>query len=190
MLEPLAGRLKWEQTAQGIRVAIPNRRGTRAYIYLPLIVLWLVIASLRYIYVFATPQQEDPAGTLQLIAAGLYALGLLFFLGWLAFTFTGETILSLDQDELRIERRVLGIELASRGFPTGQMSQLVYIPPEKLRFSRAVYDPNTSQIQFRSGLGLHSFARGITEGEASALILLMLEVYKFPDSIVPVIFDV
>jgi hypothetical protein len=189
MLERLAGRLRWEQTSEGIRVAIPTRRGTLTFFYGPLVVIWLIIASFYYWRVLEWPLAEASLTTAQLAAIGLYIFGFLFFIGWLAVTFSSDTMVSLDGAEMKIQRRVLGVEFSSRIFPTGQVSQLVYVPPGKLSTSKLDIDPNTTRIQFRTGDKTHSFAKGITQLEAGALILLMLQVYKFQDSVAPVVFD-
>jgi hypothetical protein len=181
MLEPLAGRLKWEKTIQGIRVAIPVSRNTFALLYGPLVLAWIVIASIHYWHVLMVPHPDDDQFTLQMIAMLVYAIGICFFLIWLAFTFTGETVLFLDSAELNLQRRVLGIEVASRSFPAGQVKQLIYISPHRMAVSRSIIDPNSSKIQFRTGNGMHSFAKGITESEARALIQAMIKANKLPN---------
>lgn len=189
MLERLAGRLKWEQTAEGIRVTIPKRRGTLTFLYGPLVVIWLIIASIYYWHVLESPLAEAPLTNLQLAAIGLYVFGFLFFIGWLAVTFTSDVLVSLTPSELKIQRRVLGVELTSESFSNGLVSQVVYLPPGKLSTNRSDIDPNSSKIQFKVDQKSHSFAKGITQVEAGALILLMLQVYKFPESVAPVVFD-
>lgn len=190
MLDKLAGRLTWEQTPQGIRVEIPARPPAMTYLFVPLIVLWLVLAAIRYWHLLGQPHAEDTEYTLQLISMGIYAVGFCIFVCWMAFIFTGDSILTLDKTEMKIQHRVLGVELASRSFPSNQVYQVLYIPPDRPETRRSVIDPNTSKIQFEVDDGTHSFARGVTETEACALILLMLTVYKFPHSYAPMIIEV
>ncbi len=189
MLEPLAGRLRWEQTNEGIRVAIPGTRGTLAMLYGPLIVIWLGLAAVHYWHLLGVAHTENSDYDLQMVAIALYFIGFCFFVCWLLFTFTSDTILLLDPATLKIQRRVLGIELASQSFPTDQVSQVLHIPAGRLLTSGSVIDPNTSKIQFRVNSRTHSFAKGITRREAGALIMLMLRVYEFPDSVAPTVID-
>jgi hypothetical protein len=190
MRDKLAGRLTWEQMPEGIRVEIPARPGAWAYLFSPLIVLWLVLAAIRYWHLMGQPHAEDTEFKLQMISMGIYALGFCIFVFWLAFTFTADTVLILDKTEMKLQRRVLGVELSSRSFPTNQVYQVHYIAPQRPEKRRSVVDPNTSKIRFEVDEGTHSFARGITETEACALILLMLTVYKFPHSYAPMIIEV
>lgn len=187
MLHKLAGRLTWEQMPQGIRVEIPAPHGTFAFLYIPTIVIWSAFALIHYWRLLDAPRPEDNQLTLQWIAIGIYVVGFCFFLCWLAFSFTRDTVLSLDPSEMKIQRRALGIELVSRSFPASQVSQVLYITPGKYADRRSFFDPNTSKIQFYTGDKPHSFASGITELEACALILLMLEVCKFPGSYAPIV---
>ena len=48
MYETLEGRVKWQKTDHGIRIAIPVRRGPFVAIYAPLVTIWLVLATIRY----------------------------------------------------------------------------------------------------------------------------------------------
>jgi len=182
MLEPLEGRVTWEKTHEGLRAAIPVRRGAFTVIYAPLIVIWLVLATIRYWQVLSEPRQDTTEFVLQMIAIGIYGLGFLFFVGWLAWTWTGETMVILNPSEIKLERRVLGIDLAARTFRTDQVSRLKFIPPGKVATQRSALNPNSARIEFRADSRTLSFAKGVTEAEARALIDVMLEVYQFPGS--------
>jgi len=184
----LVGRLTYEEIPLGIRVAIPVRPRAMAFLYSLLIAAWLIIASIHYSYLLGEPHPVDSDFTLQLIAIRIYAVGFCIFVCWVAFTFTGDTVLSLDVSDMKIQRRAPGIGLSSRRFQTNHVSHVLYIAPGMLP-RRSIFDPNTSTIQFRAGKRTRSFARGITENEACALILLMLKVYKFPNSYAPIIID-
>jgi len=182
MVEKLEGRLMWEKAGERMRVAIPMRRGPMAGIYVPLILIWLGVATTRYWHLFAAPHPDDREFTLQLMAIAIYVLGFCFFVCWLAWTTTGETILFLDPNEMKIQRRVIGVELSTRSFPTSNVSQLRYVAPAGIATYQGVTNPSTSRIRFQADNATHSLARGLSEAEAHALIEKMLEIYRFPKS--------
>jgi hypothetical protein len=185
VLERLEGRLMWERTSQGILVTIPIPRGLTVPLYGPLVIIWLVFASFHYWHLLAAPHPDITEFNLQLIALGVYAVGTCFFLCWMIWIFTAENVLSLVPSEMKIQRRVIGIEVAVTRFPTHNVRNLRYIPPTKFWALSGYIDPKTSYIQFRAGSTKHSFARGVTETEAHALIRWMLEVYNFPNRQLP-----
>jgi hypothetical protein len=189
MLERLAGRLRWERTPEGMLVTIPVRRGTTIVLYSPLVLIWVIIASVRYWNLLSTPHPDDSEFTLQMVAMAIYAVGLCFFVCWVTWIFTGETILTLVPAEMKIQRRVIGIELSTRSFPTNYLRDLKYVPPGGFWALSGYIDPNTSCIQFRSGDMIYSFANGITRPEANALTAKMLNVYPFPGSEIPDLID-
>ncbi len=189
MREKLVGRLTWEKIPWGIRVTIPGRPRALAFFYTLLIVTWLIIASVHFSHLLLEPHPEDSDFTLQLIAIGIYTVGFCIFVCWMAVTFTGDTVLSLDVYDMKIQRRALGIELSSRKFQTNHVSYVLYVAPG-MSPRRSIFDPNTGKIQFRVGKRMHSFARGIMDTEAYALIVLMMKIYKFPNSYAPIVTDV
>jgi len=147
-----------------------------------MIMIWLIAATIHYWHVLEAPHPNDAEFMLQMIAVGVYAIGFPFFLCWLAFTFTGDSMVSLNPTEMVIQRRVLGIDLVTRSFENTHVSQLIYVAPGKLTSNQSLVDPNSSKIQFLVDTRTHSFAKGIAEEEASALIEEMLKVYKFNGS--------
>jgi hypothetical protein len=180
MLEVLEGRLRWKRTPEGIFVAIPPRNGTLTILYGPLVGTSLLVAAIYYWRVLMAPHPEDTEYTLQLIAIGIYALGFSFAVCWLTWTFTNETVLILNPAEMKIHRRVLGIELATRSFPTRQIRNFRFVPPTKSWASQGADDPKTSRIQFQIGNIAHTFAEGISELESDTLFARMHSVYRFP----------
>ncbi len=183
-MEQLAGRLKWERTAEGIRVAIPSRRGAMTGLYGPVVGVWLVAAAIRYWHLLEAPHTEGSEFTLQLIALGVYALGFCFAVCWLAWTFTNETLVILDKSELKIQRRAIGIDIVTSAFPNQDAAGFRFIAPTPSWASFGEIDPKTSSIQFQAGKTTRTFAAGITEEEAFALFDRMLRVYKFPGYLV------
>jgi hypothetical protein len=187
MLETLAGRLKWEETSEGIVVSVPVRRGVSAPLYGPLVAIWLIYAAVHYWNLLGTPHRDYNEFTLQVIAIAIYAFGFCFAVFWLTWIFTAETILTLTPSEMKIQRRVAGIVLTTQSFETRHVRNLKYIPPSRFWALEGYTDPGTANMQFKVGNETHSFGKGITEAEARALAARMLKVYEFPHSQTPVL---
>lgn len=111
------------------------------------------------------------------VVAGI--AGIFIVVGWLLWSLTGETAVTLNPAKMKIQRLVLGIEWDTRIFATCDVHNLRYIAPTSMWY-RNEPDPNSSKIQFQENGKKRRFAGGITEKEACALIDRMLEVYKFP----------
>jgi len=182
MVETLEGRLKWERTPGGIHVSIPVRRGPTTAGYVVLVIIWLTIASVHYWHLFSSPSIDSPRLMLQVIAVGIYVIGFFIFLGWVAWTVTGETVLDLDSNQMRIQLRALGIDLSSRSFPTREVHSFNYVRPRQFWALRADTDPSTSRIRFTVKGKYHYFARGVSQSEAFALVERMVEIHRFPGS--------
>jgi hypothetical protein len=182
MLEPLEGRLKWERTENGIFVSIPVRRGASTFGYSVLVLIWLTIASVHYWHLLSQPRGDAPNITLQLIAVSLYVFGLFIFICWGLWAVTGETVVILSPAEMKIQQRVLGIEVSTRKYRTNEAWNFRFVRPTRFWALRADTDPSSSKIQFNSPRGPQNFAKGIAESEARALIERMVEVYRFQRS--------
>jgi hypothetical protein len=182
MYEKLEGRVMWEKTDQGIHIGIPVRRGPFAAVYGPLVAIWLVVATIRYWKLLAGPHPEDINFTLQTIAIGIYSVGFIYFVCWLAWTSTGETVVTLNPPEVKIQTRVFGVNLSTRTLQTNQINRMKFIPPSRFVTQRSVLNPNSSRIQFLVNDRPQSFAKGVSKDEARALIDKMLQVYEFPRS--------
>ena len=117
----------------------------------------------------------------QRYSAAVYALGFCFAICWLIWTFTNETILTLDAAELKLQRRAMGIELFTESYPTMSVRNVNYVPPTRSWASQDDTDPKTSKIQFQAGFLTRTFASGVTEAEAKALIAGMQDIYRFPN---------
>lgn len=182
MLETLSGRLKWERTPGGVMISIPVRRGASTIGYAALVVVWLTIASVHYWHLFTQPRMDSPDAIYQLIAIAIYVVGFFFFLGWIAWATTGETVMLLDEGRMTLQQRVLGIEIATRTFNNHEVHSFSYIRPKSFWAMRADTDPSSSRIRFSAGGKHHFFAKGISESEAFALVERMVEIYRFPGS--------
>jgi hypothetical protein len=90
-------------------------------------------------------------------------------------------MLSMDQTNIKIQNRVLGIEIMTKTFPLVDAHAFRFIPPGGYASGSKVVDPRTSKIQFKVGPKQYTFARGVTELEAFVLMERMHDFYKFPD---------
>jgi hypothetical protein len=182
MYETLEGRITFEKTDHGIRIAIPVRRGPFAAIYGPLVAIWLILATIRYWNLLAGPHVEDANFDLQQIAIGIYVVGFLYFVCWLAWTMTGKTVITLYPPQVKIDTCVFGLAVISRTFQTSEINRFRFVPHKRVITQRSVLDPNSSRIRFEANNRSENFAKGVTEDEARALIDKMLQVYEFPRS--------
>jgi hypothetical protein len=181
MLDKLSGRLKWRYTDTGIFVEIPSRRGGMTYLYGPVVGIWLIAAAIRYRHLLSAHPVENTGLILQLIAIGIYAFGFVFALCWLLWTFTNDTTLTIDPIDMKIQRRVLGHEVASRTFRTRDVHGLRFVAPRGSFASEPEIDLKTSRIQFQTLNATHVLAVGVTESESLALLTSMHRIHKFPD---------
>jgi extradiol dioxygenase family protein len=99
---------------------------------------------------------------------------------WVSWSFTGRTIVSVNQNEMNIQRRVLGFEWDTRRFATFEIRNLRYLPPTEIWTFRTDTDPNASKVQFQVKNKTVRFAGGITEREACALFDCLETICKFP----------
>jgi hypothetical protein len=182
MFDKLEGRVTFEQSDDGLRIAIPVRRGPFVAIYAPLVIFWLGLATVRYWNLLAGPHPEDLNYEMQQIAIVVYVVGFLYFLWWMAWTMTGDTLLILRPPEVKIQNRVFGIPLASSTYKTGQIHRIQFVPHKRIKTQRSIINPNSSCIRFEVNGRSETMAKGVTEEEARALIDRMLLVYEFPRS--------
>jgi hypothetical protein len=182
MREELEGRLSWEQNPGSIVVHIPSRRGSLFMLFGPVVGVWLMFAAARYSVAIgpnATPEEAESA-LIWLIISG-FGVSFCILLAWAAWAFTSESMLTLDNTNIKIQSRVLGIEIVTNSFPNADAHNFRFIPPGGYSRSKGIADPRTSKIQFKVGSKVQTFARGITEMEASVLMEQMQQIYKFPD---------
>lgn len=174
MSETLEGRVKWVKLDRGIRIAIPARGGPFVSFYGTLVTIWLVLATLRSLRLLEGPRPMESEFILQMTAVSIYFIGASYFVGWLTWTLTGETRVTLTKPVLRIEIRVLGVAVSARTFDSDRIYHMRFIPAREFITRRAVLNPNTSCIRFDMDRKPHSFAKGVTVDEARAMIDRML----------------
>jgi hypothetical protein len=174
LFETLAGRVRWEQTVNGIRVEIPTRKDWSAILAVSAIELWalrgLSLAPGRLIL-------YGQANSSQCIAMlGFLGVASLAFL-WLLWNLVGKSRLDLDRVELKIVRQILGFHLDTRSFRTREVRNLRYLPSSEFRIFKG-FIPGV--FCFEAEDKTHRFGSGVTDIEAFALINGMLDVYEFP----------
>lgn len=176
MLERLAGRLKWEHADQGLRIEIPARWGWRAISVAVLLAGGALAASeLEW-----TIPSDEALFRLGVLSAVVVGVGVCFMVAWISWSFTGRTIVSVNQSEMKIQRKVLGFEWDIRRYATFEVRNLRYLPPTEIWAFRTDTDPNTSKIQFQAKNKTVQFAGGITEKEACAVFDRLETICKFP----------
>jgi hypothetical protein len=179
MQDESTSRLNWVRTSRGIQIGIPGRRSGAVALYAPLIVIWAVLATIHYWHLLGPDRPTGREFTLQLIAIALYAVGFCFFVCWLAWALTSDTLLTLDPTELKIQRRVMGIEVTTRCFQPGDARRLRYVPPIRARRDKNSINPTSSKLVFQVHGKVYIIASGVTEHEAGAIIGWMQSVHTF-----------
>lgn len=176
MLEKLAGRLQWERSDRGMRIEIPARWGWQA-IFAAVLLAGGALAASQVEWTIPSDEARFRLGVLSAVVVGV---GVCFTVAWISWSFTGKTIVSVNQNEMKIQRKVLGIEWDTSRFATFEVQNLRYMPPTEIWAFRTDTDPNTSKIQFRAKNKTVRFASGIIEREACALLDRLKEICKFP----------
>lgn len=182
MYEKLEGRVTVEHTEKGLRIAIPVRSGPFVAIYAPIVIFWLGLATVRYWSLLIGPHPADLNFDLQKIAIGIYVVGFIYIICWLAWITTGQTLLILNPPKVKIQSRVFGLPLFSSTYKTSQIHRIHFIAHKRIRTQPSIINPNSSYIRFDVNERQEILARGVTEAEARALIDRMLQVYQFPRS--------
>jgi hypothetical protein len=181
MFQTLHDRIKWKHTARGVFITIPTRRGAMTHLYGPLVGLWLIAVAFRYRSLLNSPHIHDTEFTIELITIGIYVVGLIFAVCWLVWIFTSETGVLINAREMKVQRLVVFIEVATRTFETPDVRGLKFIPPKTTWASMGHPDPRTSRIQFQARDRTHTLVFGVSQHEAAALFSAMQRVYRFPD---------
>jgi hypothetical protein len=171
MQDTLAGRLKWEHTGTGILVQIPARLDWTILFFAVWLTMWSFGGKSAMDQVL---KNGKPQLFLMAWLVGWFA-GEVFAIATIVWSLTGRTSLALDQSRFEITRRVLGFQWDARSFATAQIRNLRFVPAGNR--GRHSYQ---SQISFEALDKTRSFASGLSDAEAFALIDKMLEIYAFP----------
>jgi hypothetical protein len=165
-MEKLAGRLRCEHTPNGIRLEIPAQSSWEDAFILIFLIAWTSLAIL-YRRAILPGDQASPFAWFNLAFS---IAGVLLVVGLLLWSLTGRTILHVSPFEIRLERRVVGLEWDTRAFRVDQVHGLRFIPPYSLYKYVMDTDRHPSKMEFVANNKRYRFARGITEREACALI--------------------
>ncbi|MGD0891248.1 MAG: hypothetical protein ABR923_06915 [Terracidiphilus sp.] len=185
MQETLEGRLEWEKSARGIAVKIPARRGSAFALFGPAIGIWMIVVSMHSAFASGANTPDDRSNALLTLIGGI-GVSVILVLAWLAWALTSDTVMTLDENQFKIERRVLGIELSTLSFATADLHDINYVPPANFLFNKQKKDIRTSKIEFQANEKRLAFAEGVTREEAQALLTQMGEFCKFPAEYIPV----
>lgn len=179
MLDKLAGRLTWERTGSGIRVEIPAAGGWIT----AFLCFWLIVWGGIGGALIARAYENEDFTVVMMIWSVAWVVGVCFGLVWMAWSITGRTTVTLSPVELEIRRRFIGMEWDKRTFATSGVRNFRYIPPfSSSQWVGGNYERtyHASEMRFEAGDKTRSFAGGVSDTEAFALIDKMLEVYPFP----------
>jgi len=168
-MDTLAGKLRWERTANGIRVEIPGWMGWQTLFFCAWLALW------TYGGWQAIKSYSATSNLFLLVWLVFWTVGEVMVAGSIAWSLFGVVVLALDPSTFNLTYRFAGSDIRSRSFPTHDIRNLRYQP-----FSRSGRSQNLSSVRFESNEKTCSFASGISDAEAFALIDKMLEVYPFP----------
>ena len=118
---------------------------------------------------------EKTLPPVQLVWLAGWAAGVVFSIIAILWSLTGKTIVTLDQDQLQIATRIMGLQPSTRTYANAEVRNLRFIPAMmRARTNRP------SGIWFEANGKLKRFASAVTDTEASVLIEKMHQVYNFP----------
>ncbi len=169
MLGPLAGRLRWERTGEGIRVIIPSRFDIG-----PLGDTILIAAIPVLVVDVVARMDKDWRGwgweqlTLALLAVAVLRLITLF---------ADQTVLTLNPAWMTFRRGPFGLNWKKSSFATRRLHNLRSVPSTSDWTGIKLQGRET--VQFDEGDDTCDLVKQLSRGEAAALIEKMLEVHPF-----------
>jgi hypothetical protein len=172
MRENLAGRLTWEPTGEGIRVEIPARQSWTIVIQL----LWLIVwCGAGWMALARLHEGHHPATHVYWIWILGWAAGVVFVTATILWSLSGSTTLELNSYQLRITRRMMGMQVGTRSYVNADVRNLRFVP-NMIRGRSNI----PSHIEFEEKGRARSFGTALAEAEAVALFDKMDQTYKFP----------
>jgi hypothetical protein len=175
MLEPLAGRLKSEHTAEGIRIVIPSRfdigplGDTILIACIPVLAID-VVAKLDKNW---TGWRWEETSLFLLAVAGLRLVTIV----------VDKTIVTLNPAWLTIRRGPFGLHWKKSSFATRRLHNLRAVPSTSDWTGKKIRARET--VQFDEDGYPRDVAKQLSAAEAAALIEAMLETYNFADELEP-----
>jgi len=164
MFERLAGRVKWEQTGDGVRLVVPvRRRSIDAFFGIFLVSLLAMMDLFDY---------SRPARFVH-FCIGLSLAGI-----YLVLSYVTKQELRLSPSGMEIQTSTVGIIVKKRAFATDRLCCLRFVPEERdtLNLGR-----HSSRIMVDRDFDTYQFAFGVSELEGDAIIEKMKSVRNFPE---------
>lgn len=173
MLEPLAGRLKSEHTAEGVRIVIPSRfdigpLGDTILIACIPVLAVNVVAKLDKSWT-GWRWEESTLFLLAVAALRLVTIA------------ADKTVLTLNPAWLTIRRGPFGFHWKKSSFATRRLHNLRTVPSTSDWTGKKLRARET--VQFDEDDDTRDVAKQLTATEAAALIKVMLETYDFADEL-------
>ena len=168
MLEPLAGRLKWERTGDGIRVELPGPAEFAEFLAI-VILAGLPFIAYGLLRIFINPAPGWVFAVLGAVGLLLAASGVMNFVGRKRLVILTPAALTVTTTERCAQSRT---EL------TRAVRNLRSNPRVSLRGNEY---PGQIQVEIDGFGGTCTIGSRLTEAEAAALISKMMEVYAFPE---------
>jgi hypothetical protein len=174
-IERQEGRLLWVRTDDGFSIEIPAKFGWSEALLVVCLAFWLY-GCMQTIPNVLNGQDNSNTTLLELVLA---VVTICFSIVWLLWSFGGSTILVLTPVEFTLQRNLFGFAWSTRTYQNSHVVGIRYIAPYWVNHAdRAGY--TRSKIRFAVDGWGHSFASGVSEAEAFALISRIMEVYEFP----------
>lgn len=176
-LETLAGRLKWESTADGIRVVIPARLNWESFrrSLVQACVLGSIFVAIDYCCArWPHTTTTAPSGYWW---HDLLCVGIGVVIGGMIPRLFGRTLVTVSPSNLTIQWKSRIWRSKKEVYSTGDVHSLRFV--EKPGKHTIQNELGQSEIQFREDYRPLYFGTGVTSDEAQALIALMMKVYPF-----------
>lgn len=178
-LETLAGRLRWEPTADGIRFVIPARLNWETL--RRLLVRTCLLSSIFVAIDYCCARW--PHATTTVLPNGYWwreflSVGIGVFIVAVIPRLFGRTLVTVSPSNLTIQwKSRIWLRSKKEVYSTGDVHSLRFV--EKSGKHRIQNEHGQSEIQFREDYRPLYFGTGVTSDEAQALIAKMIKVYPF-----------
>jgi len=185
MFETLTGRLKWEQTVDGIRLVIPARLSwgaiRRLLIDLSAAVvgnmsIFVIAGCVAYLRHLSFSSYVNSEGIRTLFTLTLSYCAVLILTRMVPRLF-GKAVVTLSPTKTTIKWNAR-LGSSTNVFPTATLHSFRFVEPAgNIPVQNKI---GQNEIQFCDSHWTHYFGTGVTREEAQALIAKITEVYPFP----------
>jgi hypothetical protein len=174
-IERLEGRLLWVRTDEGFSVEIPAKFGWSEALLVVCVAFW-IFCGMHTNPNMLNGQDNSNTTLLELVLA---VVTICFSIVWLLWSFGGSTNLVLTPVEFTLKRNLFGFAWSTRTYQNSQVVGIRYVAPYWVNHADGA-GYTRSKIRYSANGWGHSFASGVSEAEAFALISRIMEVYEFP----------